>query len=156
MSGWRFFQGKDLPPRDDGTSQKTAFSKCCAVMHALLGKKPEAQECEQDPEFWFKFLWYRLCNNFGWRTDNMWAVSTCYDKLNDQKVKRDEAFRATESPSVAQAAAQATSTAEVGMRSASTSLTPQPPLHGFRRSLCAIKLFFCAQKKAAYPRQLHS
>ena len=122
MSGWRHFQGKALPPRDDGASQKTAFSKCCAVMHALLGKKPEAHECEQDPEFWFKFLWYRLCSTFGWRTDNMWAVSTCYDKLNDQKIKRDEACRATETPSVAQAAAQATVAAEVGMRSATALL----------------------------------
>ena len=42
VCGWRFFEGKNLPLRDDGTSQKTAFSKCCAVMHALLGKKPEA------------------------------------------------------------------------------------------------------------------
>ena len=138
MSGWRFFQGKDLPPRDDGTSQKTAFSKCCAVMHALLGKKPEAQDCEQDPEFWFQFLWNRLCNNFGWKTDNMWAVSTCYDKLNEQKVKRDEAFRATESPSVAQAAAQATATAEVGMRSAAAllqeaALVPCPSSETFPR-----------------------
>ena len=107
-------------------------------MHALLGKKPEAQECEQDPEFWFKFLWYRLCNHFGWTKDNMWAVSTCYDKLNDQKVKRDEAFRATESPSVAQAAAQATSTAEVGMRSATAlqqeaALVPCPSSETFPR-----------------------
>jgi len=113
VTGWRFFEGKNLPLRDDGSSQKTVFSKCCAVMHALLGKKPEAQECEQDPEFWFEFLWIRLCNRFGWRKDNMWAVSTCYDKLNDHKLKREEACGATETPTVAQAAAQATVTAEI-------------------------------------------
>jgi len=118
VCGWRFFEGKNLPLRDDGTSQKTAFSKCCAVMHALLGKKPEAQECEQDPEFWFGFLWSRLCNRFGWSKDNMWAVSTCYDKLNDQKVKREEACRAIEPPTLTQAAAQATTAAEIGMRHA--------------------------------------
>ena len=118
VSGWRFFEGKNLPLRDDGTSQKTAFSKCCAVMHALLGKKPEAQECEQDPEFWFKFLWIRLCNKFAWCKETMWAVSTCYDKLNDQKVKREQALRATELPTVAQAAVQATAAAEVVVRQA--------------------------------------
>ena len=48
----------------------------------------------------------------------MWAVSTCYDKLNDQKVKREEACRAIETPTLAQAAAQATTAAETGMRHA--------------------------------------
>ena len=107
-------------------------------MHALLGKNPSAQDCEQDPEFWFQFLWNRLCKNFGWRMDNMWAVSTCYDKLNDQKDKRDQACRATEIPSVAQAAAQATAAAEVGMRSATAllqeaALVPCPSSPTFQR-----------------------
>ena len=157
MSGWRLFQGKALPPRDDGASQKTVFSKCCAVMHALLGKKPEAHECEQDPEFWFKFLWNRLCNTFGWRTDNMWAVSTCYDKLNDQRVKRDEACRATETPTVAQAAAHATVAAEVGMRSATALLqeaalvpclssepVPRPQVPRVSGEVDCIRCCFCA------------
>ena len=68
----------------------------------------------------------------------MWAVSTCYDKLNDQRVKRDEACRATETPSVAQAAAQATAAAEVGMRSATAllqeaALVPCPSSPTFQR-----------------------
>ena len=57
----------------------------------------------------------------------MWAISTCYDKLNDQKGKRDEACRAITLPSVAEAAAQATAAAEVGMRSA-TALQQQAAL----------------------------
>ena len=113
VTGWRFFEGKTLPLRDDGSSQKTVFSKCCAVMKALLGKKPEAQECEEDPEFWFEFLWTRLCNRFRWSKETMWSVSTCYDKLNDQKLKREEACCAAETPTAAQAAAQATAQAEI-------------------------------------------
>ena len=29
LSGWRLFQGKDLPPRDDGTSQKMLRGHAC-------------------------------------------------------------------------------------------------------------------------------
>jgi hypothetical protein len=43
----------------------------------------------------------------------MWSVSTCYDKLNDQKLKREEACCAAETPTAAQAAAQATAQAEI-------------------------------------------
>ena len=82
-------------------------------MHALIGKKPEAQDCEQDPEFWFEFLWIRLCNRFRWSKETMWSVSTCYDKLNDQKLKREEACGATETPTAAQTSAQATAAAEI-------------------------------------------
>ena len=118
MSGWRFFEGKHLPPRDDGSSQKQVFSKCCSVMRALVGKQPETHQCEQDPEFWFNFLWTRLSNRFGWSADVMWSVSTCYDKLNDQKTKRTEACQATTLPTASQRASQAASTAEAGLRSA--------------------------------------
>ena len=75
-------------------------------------------------------------NNFGWKTDNMWAVSTCYDKLNGQNVNRAEACFAAETLSVAQTAAQATSTAEVGIRSAAAlyqeaALVPYPSSETF-------------------------
>ena len=87
----------------------------------------------------------------------MWAISTCYDKLNDQKGKRDEACRATEIPSVAQAAAQATAAAEVGMRSATAlqqqaALVPCPSSEPFPRpqvpivsgEVLCIRCCFCA------------
>jgi len=122
VSGWRFFEGKHLPPRDDGSSQKQVFSKCCSVMRALVGIQPETHQCEQDPEFWFNFLWTRLCNRFGWSADVMWSVSTCYDKLNDQKPKRTEACQATTLPTASQRASQATSTAAAGLRSANVAL----------------------------------
>ena len=118
VSGWRFFEGKKLPARDDGTSQATAFSKCASVMTAMLGKAPEQGLLEQDPEYWFKFLWQRLCTTFGWSIDEVWSVSTCYDKILNQKDKRALACHATATPTLAEAAAAAAVTATVAMRSA--------------------------------------
>ena len=87
----------------------------------------------------------------------MWAVSTCYDKLNDQKIKRDEACRATETPSVAQTAVQATVAAEVGMRSATALLqeaalvpcptsepVPRPQVPSVSGEVDCIRCCFCA------------
>ena len=52
----------------------------------------------------------------------MWSVSTCYDKLNDQKPKRTEACQDTTLPTASQRASQATSTAAAGLRSANVAL----------------------------------